>query len=167
MIDVNKTRRRPIRKAALRTVFHAAGMRLTRQRLAIVRELRSRFDHPDVDTLYRAVKPRIPQLSLFTVYRTMNALEDAGLVWRVATWKGHARYDGNVETHAHFLCEKCGSIHDIELDGADLAPLCTKVAGESGQVRRVDVMFYGEGPLCLSRHDQNFPTCGTGPIDKG
>lgn len=138
-----------LKKRALRTSFHQAGMRLTRQRMAIYRELSSRFDHPDVDMLYKAVKPRIPQISLFTVYRTMNALEAAGMVWRVATWKGHARYDGNVETHGHFLCETCGRIHDMDLTMDDLGPLCQKVAGNAGQIRRVDVMFYGTGPLCL------------------
>ena len=77
--------RKPMKKGELSASFHKAGMRLTRQRLAIFRELRGRYDHPDVDTLFRAVKPRIPQISLFTVYRTMNALEAAGMVWRVAT----------------------------------------------------------------------------------
>ena len=136
-------------KAVIHASFRTAGMRLTRQRLAIYRELESRQDHPDVDTLFRAVKPRIPQISLFTVYRTMNALEMAGMVRRVATWKGHARYDGLLETHAHFLCETCGSIHDIDLDANDLVPLCAKVTGDQWSLRRADVMFYGIGPLCL------------------
>ena len=151
MIDSNKAGRRAMGKTALREAFHAAGMRLTRQRTAIYRELRGRCDHPDVETLYQAVKPRIPQISLFTVYRTMNALESAGMVWRVATWKGHARYDGTVETHGHFLCEGCGKIVDVDVDIADIEPLCEKVAGKTGAVRRVDVMFYGEGPLCSDK----------------
>ena len=134
------------RKASLRGVFHAAGMRLTRQRTAIYRELTSRYDHPDVDMIYKAVKPRMPNLSLFTVYRTVNALETAGMVRRVATWKGHARYDGNVETHAHFLCETCGRIVDVDV--GDVSDLCQRVEGTTGKIRRVDVMFYGEGPIC-------------------
>jgi Fur family transcriptional regulator, peroxide stress response regulator len=149
-MDMTRLGRRAMKKAALREAFHAAGMRLTRQRLAIYRELRGRYDHPDVDHLYRSVKPKIPQLSLFTVYRTMNALENAGMVWRVATWKGHARYDGHVESHAHFLCETCGKITDI--DAGDLSGLCQKVAGDQGKVRRVDLMFYGDGPICSAKH---------------
>ena len=132
--------------SALQAEFHGAGMRLTRQRLAIYRELKGRFDHPDVERLYQSVKLRIPQISRFTVYRTMNALENAGMAWRVATFKGHARYDGHVETHAHFLCETCGRIVDIEV--GDLSDLCQKVAGDSKTIRRVDLMFHGEGPIC-------------------
>jgi len=127
-------------------------MRLTRQRLAIVRELASRFDHPDVDHLYRAVKPRIPQISLFTVYRTMNALEAADMVQRVATWKGHARYDGNVEEHSHFLCEQCGRLDDVEMrveckEMRDHARSCVK----DGEVHRVDLMMSGKCHACIAK----------------
>ena len=119
-----------MKKGELRAAFHRSKMRLTRQRLAIYRELTGRYDHPDVDTLFRAVKPRIPQISLFTVYRTMNALEGAGMVRRVATIKGHARYDGNAETHAHFLCETCGKIDDVDTQGA-----CHGLAGAGAELR--------------------------------
>ncbi|MGD9782213.1 MAG: Fur family transcriptional regulator [Kiritimatiellia bacterium] len=128
-------------------MFHAAGMRLTRQRLAIYRELESRFDHPDVERLYRAVKPRVPQLSLFTVYRTMNALETAGMVWRVATWKSHARYDANVSAHVHFLCESCGKIDDAAAeDYPDLLAAAQRCA--KGTVRRVEVTMIGRCEAC-------------------
>lgn len=143
-----KSTRARLNKAQLRAMLHAAGLRLTRQRQTIYRELTGRYDHPDVDMLFRAVQPKIRKISLFTVYRTMNVLEEAGLVWRVTTWKGHARYDGNVAAHAHFLCETCGKITDIE--AGDVSGLCARVAGEHGQVRRVDLMFYGEEADCTA-----------------
>ena len=139
--------KRAAKKSALREAFHEAGMRLTRQRLAIYRELVGRYDHPDVETLYKAVKPRIPQISLFTVYRTMNAMENAGMVWRVATWKGHARYDGNVRTHAHFLCETCGKLVDLE-EGFG-GPL-QAFPGLKGRVDRIEVKLPGECEDCAS-----------------
>jgi len=132
----------------LRSAFNAAGLRLTRQRLLICRELAGRYDHPDVDHIYRAVKPRLRQISLFTVYRTMNALEAAGMARRVATWKGHARYDGNVQTHAHFLCEKCGRIDDVQ-SGVDEAGVQV-FAGVKGEVRRAEVMLIGECEACVA-----------------
>lgn len=150
MIQKNKAREGwcLMKKSELRNAFHAAGMRLTRQRLAIFRELESRYDHPDVEHLFHAVKPRIPQISLFTVYRTMNALESAGMVWRVATWKGHARYDANVETHAHFLCETCGRIDDVQGEAAGCPE--TVLAGLKGTARRVDLMIRGECDACTA-----------------
>ena len=137
---------RPMSMRRFRGAVNAAGMRMTRQRRTIFKELSGRYDHPDVEQIFQAVKVHIPRLSLFTVYRTMNALESAGLIWRVATWKGHARYDANVDVHAHFLCETCGRIQDVET--GELGSLCHLVAGDAGQVRRVSVTFYGEGPLC-------------------
>ncbi len=142
-----------MKKRDLHAAFHAGGMRLTRQRKAIYRELERRFDHPDVDHIFRAVKPRIPQISVFTVYRTMNALEEAGMVLRVVTWKGHARYDAHVEMHAHFLCETCGQIDDVEaaqVECRDMpahAQACVK-----GRVRRVDMMIRGECEACVATH---------------
>ena len=134
----------------LRSAFNAAGLRLTRQRLLICRELAGRCDHPDVERIYRAVKPRLRQSSLFTVYRTMNALESSGMARRVATWKGHARYDGNVQIHAHFLCEKCGRIDDVEAHEA-----CREISAHAqecvrGIVRRVDMMIVGECESCVA-----------------
>ncbi len=144
---VQNDSRHPVKRGDLSSSFHKAGMRLTRQRLAIYRELRGRYDHPDVDTLFRAVKPRIPQISLFTVYRTMNALEAAGMVWRVATFKGHARYDGNIDTHSHFLCETCGKIDDVAGDAAGSIGV---LSGMPGTVRRVEVMISGECAACTA-----------------
>ena len=144
-----KPDRHPLRRANLRTAFHAAGMRMTRQRLAIYRELESRYDHPDVERLFKAVKPRIPRISLFTVYRTMNALESAGMVWRVATWRGHARYDANVEMHAHFLCEVCGRLDDVDVETGNCHELAARAkACVKGQVRRVDMMISGSCIAC-------------------
>ena len=134
--------------AQWRTAFNASGLRLTKQRLLICRELEGRCDHPDVDRIYRAVKPRMKQISVFTVYRTMNALENAGLAWRVATWRGHARYDANVETHGHFLCEECGRIDD--LSAGSIGAGAVAFAAAKGEVRRVEVMLSGPCDDCLA-----------------
>jgi len=142
--------RRVNKKTAMRMAFHSSGLRLTRQRLAIYRELTGRYDHPDVDMLYQAVRKRVPRISLFTVYRTVNAMETAGLIRRVATWKGHARYDGNIRTHAHFLCETCGKIEDMDI--SDVSDLCRRVEAETGlTVRRVDLIFHGEETECAAK----------------
>lgn len=134
--------------AQWRSAFNAAGLRLTRQRLLICRELEGRYDHPDVERIFRAVKPRLRQISVFTVYRTMNALENAGLAWRVATWRGHARYDGNVNTHGHFLCEKCGRIDD--LDGGSVGAGAVAFSAAKGEVHRVEIMLAGTCDDCLA-----------------
>ena len=76
-----------------------------------------------------------------------TALEAAGMVWRVATFKGHARYDGNIDTHSHFLCETCGKIDDVAGDAAGSIGV---LSGMPGTVRRVEVMISGECAACTA-----------------
>ncbi len=89
------------------------GMRLTHQRLEVVRQIASTDEHPDVETIYCGVKARVPTISLDTVYRTLGALADLGLIARVTATAGPARYDANVTQHHHFVCTRCGLVRDI------------------------------------------------------
>ena len=133
-----------------RQMFHAAGLRLTKQRLAIYRELETNKNHPDVDTIFRAVRPAIPKISLFTVYRTMNMMEEAGLAWRITTWKSHARYGTSKERQiAHFLCEKCGRIKNVDV--GDIGFLRRKIEKQHGTVGRISLIFHGTGTCCATR----------------
>ena len=155
MVNKQKTKRKETaadiraKSRELRGVFHAAGLRLTKQRLTIYRELELCSDHPDVDYLYRAVKRVVPKISLFTVYRTMNVLEASGLVWRVTTWKSHARYGAGTDGPAHFLCEKCGRIDNVELDG--LTTLRRSAENTLGALTGMDLIFRGTGKCCAPR----------------
>ena len=155
MVNKQKTKRKETaadiraKSRELRGVFHAAGLRLTKQRLTIYQELESCSDHPDVDYLFRAVKRVVPKISLFTVYRTMNVLEASGLVWRVTTWKSHARYGAGIDGPAHFLCEKCGRIKNVEV--GDIGFLRRKVEKEHGHVNRMSLIFHGTGTCCATR----------------
>ena len=51
-----------------------AAVKHSRQREAILTELRSRKDHPTAEELYLSLKPHMPNLSLGTVYRNLNML---------------------------------------------------------------------------------------------
>ncbi|MCF6285085.1 MAG: transcriptional repressor [Candidatus Hydrogenedentes bacterium] len=97
----------------LATECRRANMRVTPQRLEIFRELLKSDDHPAVETLYQRVRKRQPTLSLDTLYRTLATLESAGLVSRVGSLTGIARFEANMTPHDHFLCVTCGKIADI------------------------------------------------------
>jgi Fur family transcriptional regulator, peroxide stress response regulator len=118
------------------------GMRLTHQRLEVVRELAGTDTHPDVETLYRGVLQRVPTISLDTVYRTLATLADLGFITRVTATAGPTRYDGNTSHHHHFVCTRCGLVRDIvdrELD-AVRAPARTSAFGS---VSAVEVQLRG------------------------
>jgi Fur family transcriptional regulator, peroxide stress response regulator len=89
------------------------GVRLTAQRLAVFNALAGDAMHPTADSLYAALRETMPSLSLSTVYRILESLEAEGLVRRVSTVAGIARYDGNVTPHQHLVCRICGRMTDV------------------------------------------------------
>lgn len=89
------------------------GVKATHQRSEIYRELASTNEHPDVETIYRRIRERIPAISLDTVYRTLRLLETKGLIARVGSLGERTRFDADTDRHHHFVCTECGFIGDI------------------------------------------------------
>jgi Fur family peroxide stress response transcriptional regulator len=93
-----------------------SGLKITPQRIAVYEILLSSPNHPTVEEIYEEVKKRYPFVSLATVYRTVETLEQMGLAKKVCYWGSSARYDANTEEHHHLICVKCGAIRDIYID---------------------------------------------------
>lgn len=126
------------------------GKRMTRQRRMIFGDLAARKDHPDVETLYAAVKAMAPKLSLHTVYRTIGLFENLGLVRRVAVWKGHIRYDADMQPHSHFLCETCGAVINVESPEIPWLGIACQ-AGRLGAIRSFELLLRGPCHTCLEK----------------
>ncbi len=93
-----------------------AGLKITPQRIAVYEILLRSDNHPTVEEIYDEVKKRYPFVSLATVYRTVETLEQMGLAKKVCYWGSSARYDANMEEHHHLICVNCGAIRDIYID---------------------------------------------------
>ena len=91
----------------------AVQRRYSHQREQIYNYLLHTCDHPSAENVYSALKPTMPELSLGTVYRNLALLEEMGLVQKVAHVNDVVRYDACCHNHAHFVCTKCGSVHDF------------------------------------------------------
>jgi Fur family peroxide stress response transcriptional regulator len=98
----------------LKATAKEAGVKLTHQRLEIFRELAASEEHPDAETLFRAVQQRVPTVSLDTVYRTLWMLHDLGLVTTLGPQRDGMRFDANLDRHHHYLCVRCGLVRDFE-----------------------------------------------------
>lgn len=96
-----------------------AGIKLTHQRLEIFRALASTEEHPAAETLFRAVRARVPTVSLDTVYRTLWKLHDLGLVTTLGPQGDGVRFDVNLDRHHHFVCVRCGLVRDFESEALD------------------------------------------------
>lgn len=112
---------------ALAETCHAAGLRVTPQRLAVLRVLMQSHDHPAPETVFQRVRDHLPSVSLATVYKVLASLEDAGLASRVGVPGDANRYDANRAPHHHLICTRCGDVADHEDPG--LAPALPKQLG--------------------------------------
>lgn len=131
-------------------VLRAKGLRVTPQRAAIYRFLRGTRSHPRAEVVYRELKPEYPGMSLNTVYKTLLALEQAGLIQRFTTGESVFRYDADTSPHVHAVCLKCGRVADVPGDfGRELGDLATKVRGGTDfQVKSNVHLVFGYCPEC-------------------
>src|SRR5262245_29043780 len=83
----------------VRTALRKAGCRFTAQRGEVWRYLAAVEDHPTAEQVYRAVRRRIPHISLATVYNALEALVEAQLATKITSGNGSARYDCRGEDH--------------------------------------------------------------------
>ncbi len=95
----------------MRTKIRRNGQRMMPQREAVYQVL-STLDHPTVDALFLATRPRLQGLSLATVYNTLELLADCGLVSKL-TGNGPARYEAMLAPHGHLRCRHCNAVEDL------------------------------------------------------
>ena len=94
-------------------IIERFGVRITKQRQIILEELKKLCSHPSADELYELVRRRLPHVSLGTVYRNLDLLSQQGLILKLSTAGGQARYDGNIRRHDHVRCLSCGRVQDV------------------------------------------------------
>lgn len=88
----------------------------SRQREAILCELRNRCDHPTAAQVYEDVRKVIPNISLGTVYRNLASLVESGEILSVAVGDGKEHFDGDKSFHLHLRCKSCGDIIDLRVN---------------------------------------------------
>ena len=98
------------------TALCERGIRPTPQRLAVYEFLCLHPVHPSADTVYEAVVEQNPHFSRTTVYNSLRALMQAGLVQELSMDTEEKHYDANVSLHGHFHCRHCGAITDFPLE---------------------------------------------------
>ena len=121
----------------------------SRQREAILADLRSRRDHPTADMVYESVRIIYPNISLGTVYRNLSLLADHGQVLRISTGMGADHFDGFTNPHNHFICRECGMVEDMEYISCD--EMILQASGLfPGLIEDCELQFFGKCKNCLS-----------------
>ncbi len=105
--------------AIARTQLHARGMRWTPQRRMVVQVLLASDGHVKGTELVERCRARDPETTPSTVYRTLDALEEIGLVRHSHGHDGREEYHVLPATeHGHLRCVACGQISEIEAEEA-------------------------------------------------
>ena len=126
-----------------------AELRLTPQRFAVLEYLTRAAGHPTADQIAAEINRRFPRASRATVYNTLAALREAGLVREVVLGDGVSRYESNTEAHHHFVCRACGRLEDVPPESFK-APARVELKG-GHEVETVEVVLRGLCAACKEK----------------
>lgn len=125
-------------------------MKFSKQRELILNYILNSHEHLTADTIYADLKKDNPELSLGTVYRNLTKLTEIGAIKKVSLPNQVDKFDKNVDPHAHFICDECGSITDINIPGID--EFLDKVSkGDGISIRKYDLTLNGTCKKCKSQ----------------
>jgi len=117
--------------AAMEEALRSEGVRLTRQRRAILQVLAEAASHPDAPELHRRVQEADDTVSLATVYRTLSVLETKGVVQRHAFEGAPARFEtADAPHHDHII--DLDSREVIEFTSPEIERLQKEIARKHG-----------------------------------
>ena len=91
-----------------------SSLRSTPQRYAVMAFLMKQAGHPTAAEIFEAVNRVDPRSSRATIYNNLRDLVQAGLVREVAVEGRAARFDVKGILHHHFICDRCGSVEDLD-----------------------------------------------------
>lgn len=128
-------------------------IRKTKQRELILSVLRSTKSHPTADWVYQEVRKEMPNVSLGTIYRNLKTLTEMGEVLELSYGSTYSRFDGNTESHYHFVCEDCGSVQDLDM------PIAKNLERDLEKSEKIKVHshrleFYGVCGDCLESSEE-------------
>jgi len=131
-----------------------AGCRVTSQRLLLLQLLYNCESHVGADDLYHLARAQDPRLSLSTVYRTLNTLEEMNLVHELDLGDEHRHYElAGKGSHHHLICLECGKITEIDCTLVD-ETLAHIEAQHDFVVTDTQIEFTGYCADCKAAHSK-------------
>ncbi len=142
-----------MRSAEHTEMLRDAGLVPTIQRLAVLDCLSKSKQHPTADQVLAIVGQKFPSISRATVYNALDALTKAGMVLRLSVDTTVARYDADLDPHAHFRCRVCQKVYDIEMK--DGKPIDVNTDGHL--VESIRTYAYGVCASCREKEESAPP----------
>ena len=123
------------------------GLRLTPQRQLVLEAVTS-LGHATPEDVHDWVVQRAEGVNISTVYRTLELLEEIGLVTHTHLSHGAPTYHpADAPQHAHVVCHRCGSVTELDID--DLSGLLDGIRARTGFVPDLGhLTVFGECRRC-------------------
>ncbi len=124
------------------------GMKVTPQRLAVLKFLEKNRIHPTAEKVHRALLKDYPSISLTTVYKTLAKFVEEGMIKELDIDHNKMRFDICMDDHDHFHCQVCDNVYDIFYDKKNFVDNLQKSNGEGHRVDSVSINFKGVCKYC-------------------
>ena len=128
-------------------VLREKGLSPTFPRVKVYEYLQLHHTHPTVEEIYNFLAPQIPSLSKTTIYNTLRAFAEVGLVRIITIDETEQRFDIVLQNHGHFKCSNCGDVLNFEIDYSTVVVKDL----EQFEVYEKNMYFHGLCPKCLTR----------------
>lgn len=140
--------RDPLTEMDLKRIIRDMGLKVTLQRLAILKTLSSGRAHVSAQEVFEKVHVEFPEIGFATVYRFLRNLTETGYVTEVRMGGLPARYELTPKGHHdHITCTECGKI--VEFENFNIEKLQVEVARQNGFRLTSHVLeLYGICSLC-------------------
>lgn len=129
------------------TILKNKQIKITPQRLIVLKYLDKHCTHPTADKIYSDLKKNNPSLSKTTVYNALETLSDHGIIQSLTISGSELRYDIDHGMHHHFYCKRCGNIVDIDIK----CPNIEKMRQFGHEIEEVHGYIKGICKNCLKR----------------
>ena len=130
-------------------LLHGAGMKVTAQRMAVLRAVRER-PHLTADDIDKAVRADIGTISRQAVYDALAALTDRCLLRRIQPAGSPARYEDRVgDNHHHLICRTCNRMVDVDC-AVGYTPCLTASDPVGYEIDEAEVIYWGRCPECIA-----------------
>ena len=124
--------------------------KVTPQRLAVYAALADTTEHPTAETLSKELRADYPTMSLATVYKSLDAFCEIGIVRELNVGEEAFRYDADISPHPHIRCMSCDRVADVPITA--LPALDKNVASVTGyRIVSQQMYFFGYCPECQKK----------------
>lgn len=140
----------------------ARGLRLTRQRRAVLEAIAVAPSSLSALQVYDAARERCPELGLTTVYRTLEVLAEIGALRRVHGRDHCEAFVPAGAAHGHtVVCSRCGRV--MEFTECDMHAVVDAAARQTGfRITEHFLQLSGECPTCGERAGRSRAAAGEG-----